>query len=332
MARLEIVEFLKGYAIFTIIIFHFLQALHLPGPYDQFIFFGGTGVHLFLLMSGFGLYLSYLKRPLPYGAYLKKRISKIYIPYILVVIISATLSLFVPLYENSWYALGGHVFLYKMFNESIMGSYGFPLWFISTILQLYIVFYGLAFIAKRLSNLQFLILCTVVSMIWIAIVILIGKEPERVWNSFFLRYLWEFGLGMVIASRIAQGDFQPGSRIKTIHYLIIGIFNCALYAFLALKGGGIGKMTNDIPALIGYSCIAIWVYRLNLDSINKFFIFTGKISFSLYLLHFMILYLLLFLLDALPVPAILIAALMVTYLVAVFYQKVIDGLYKFMKI
>jgi peptidoglycan/LPS O-acetylase OafA/YrhL len=332
MKRLEIVEFLKGYAIFTIIIFHYLQALKLPSPFSEFIFFGGTGVHLFVLLSGFGLYLSYLTKPLTYPSYIKKRLSKIYIPYIIVVFLSALLSLFLPLYENSLYAFGGHVLLYKMFDETIMGSYGYPLWFISMILQFYIVFYVIAFIAKRSGNVKFLILCTALSMAWIALVLLIGKEKERVWNSFFLRYLWEFALGMVIASRFITNNYKLNFTLKPVYYLIIGILNCALYAFLALKGGELGKMTNDIPALIGYSSIAIWVYLLNINVINKFFTFTGRISFSLYLLHILIMHLSLLFLDMLAVVGVLIFSLILTYLISNYYQKAINGLYKSMKI
>lgn len=323
MRRLHIIDFLKGYAIFTIIIFHYLQTLKLPRPFNQLIFFGGTGVHLFILLSGFGLYLSYLNRPLTYGAFLKKRTSKIYIPYILVILISAFISLFIPIYENSLYALGGHVFLYKMFDESIMGSYGYPLWFISTILQFYVVFYLLVHAAQRLTNIQFLLISLGLSLAWTFLVLSIGKEPDRVWNSFFLRYLWEFALGMIIASRLRQNHYQLTFAIKPIYMLLIGICNCALYAALALKGGSVGKMINDIPALIGYSCLAVWVYQLGIARVTWFFTFTGNISYSLYLLHFLILLMSLFLLENLPLPLTLLVSLAATYFAAVYFEKAV---------
>jgi len=323
--KLQVVEFLKGYAIFTIIVFHCLQALKLPEPFSQLIFFGGTGVHLFILLSGFGLYLSYLNKPLPYSVFIKKRAGKIYFPYIGVVVLSAIISLFIPIYENSLYALGGHVFLYKMFDESIMGSYGYPLWFISTILQFYIAFYAIVFFLRKFSYKYFLLLCFALSMGWIFFVLAIGKEPERVWNSFFLRYLWEFALGMVIASKLKENNYQLPFNAKPWYFLVIGVINCALYAFLALKGGHIGKLLNDIPALIGYSGIAVWIYQLCVGPINKFFLFTGRISYPLYLLHFLVLLLGLYLLRALPGVAIVTIALLVTYLASVTYHKVTTG-------
>lgn len=324
MRKLQIVEFLKGYAIFTIIIFHYLQALDLSKPFSELIFFGGTGVHLFVLLSGFGLYLSYLNKPIPYTVYLKKRTGKIYFPYIAVVILSAVISLFIPLYENSLYALGGHIFLYKMFDESIMGSYGYPLWFISMILQFYIAFYAIVFLARRLSYKYFLLICFVLSTAWIFFVLAIGKEPERVWNSFFLRYLWEFALGMVIASKLKENNYQLPFNARPIYFLITGVTNCALYAFLAMKGGDAGKLLNDIPALIGYSCIAVWIYQLKIKVINKFFLFTGRMSYQLYLLHFLILLLALYILNVLPVIAIICISLVTTYIVCIAYQKAVS--------
>lgn len=326
MRRLHIIDFLKGYAIFTIIVFHYLQTLKLPRPFNQLIFFGGTGVHLFILLSGFGLYLSYLNRPLPYGAFLKKRTGKIYIPYILVILISAFISLFIPVYDNSLYALGGHVFLYKMFDESIMGSYGYPLWFISTILQFYVVFHLLVQGAQRLTNIQFLLICLGVSLAWTFLVLSIGKESERVWNSFFLRYLWEFALGMIVASQLRKNHYQLPFVIKPVYILLIGIGNCALYAVLALEGGAIGKMINDVPALIGYSCIAVWVYQLGIGGLTRFFTFTGSISYSLYLLHFLILLMSLLLLKNLPLPLTLLVSLAATYSAAVYFEKAVTAL------
>ena len=51
--RYEYIQFAKGYAIFTIMLFHVLQRLVLPEILQKAIVFGGTGVHLFFLLSGF---------------------------------------------------------------------------------------------------------------------------------------------------------------------------------------------------------------------------------------------------------------------------------------
>ena len=328
MKRIEIIEFLKGYSIFTIIIFHFLQTFHFQNIAGKLISFGGTGVHLFVLLSGFGLYYSHIHKPLSFGSFIQKRITKIYFPYIVIVLLSAAIALFIPIFKSSLYALGGHVFLYKMFDESIMGSYGYPLWFISMIIQFYIAFNLIVQLKDKTGNKLFLIICFVISILWTILFIYLGKEAIRVWNSFFIRYLWEFALGMVLASEFKRNDYKLSFKIKPIYYLLIGIFNCVVYAFLSLNGGDIGKMTNDIPALIGYSSLAIWIYLIYNKKINGFFLYTGKISYSLYLLHTLTVSIVLYFFTSLPIALSLIIALILTYILADLYQKIVNFAYQ----
>jgi peptidoglycan/LPS O-acetylase OafA/YrhL len=332
MKKIEIIDFLKGYSIFTIVIFHYLLTLNLPAPYGKFIYFGGTGVHLFVVLSGIGLYLSYLNKPENYVTYIKKRFSKVYIPYVLVVLITALITLFYKIFEGSLYALGGHVFLYKMFDEKIIGSYGYPLWFVSMIFQFYFVFYGIIYFKKLIKKDNvFVFICLVISISWAILVFLLSKESLRVWNSFFLQYLWEFALGMVIASLIYSG-FKFNYTIKQVYILLTGVVCCAIYGAMVFLLGDIGKLFNDVPALIGYSLIAIWLYLINNKLVNNFFLFTGKISYPLYLLHSLILGVLNLFFPDLAMPLILIIALLISYLTSYYYQIVVNKIYKLFKI
>ncbi len=71
--KLDVVNFLRGYSITTIVLMHLVQGYGLPGWAFKATSFGGAGVHVFILCSGFGLYLSYLNKPLGYKAFLRKR-------------------------------------------------------------------------------------------------------------------------------------------------------------------------------------------------------------------------------------------------------------------
>ena len=214
-----------------------------------------------------------------------------------------------------------------MFDESIIGSYGYPLWFISMIIQFYLVFNLLVWFKEKIGNKWFIIICFLLSFLWTGLVIGLGKETFRVWNSFFLRYLWEFAIGMVIASEFKRNDYQLKIKIKTSYILIIGLVNCALYACLALKGGEIGKMTNDIPALIGYSSLAIWIYLVGVKIINSFFLYTGKISYSMYLLHTLIQMIVLYYISYVNMYLALVIALISVYLISGLFQKSINFVY-----
>ena len=282
----SLITFLKGYAIFTIVLFHLLQNVGLPTYVEQGLAFGGTGVHTFFLLSGFGLYLSHLRRPLSFRAFVGKRFAKIYVPYLGVVLLSALLSLFLPVFASSGYALLGHVFLYKMFDDQIIGSYGYHLWFVSTIIQFYLAFPAFAWLKQRTSDTTFLLTTLALSALWIGVVLALGKGEVRAWYSFFLQYAWEFGLGMLLAQRYAQrGAWKLPSGWVLSGCALVGL---TIYSLMTLYGGTVGKMTNDLPALVGYTAVGLLVYRLRWTVVRRFLLFTGTISYALYLVHIVV--------------------------------------------
>ena len=149
--RLQIIDFLRGYSIFTIVVFHLFQRYDFPNILEKAINFGGAGVHIFILCSGFGLCLSQLNKPLNFIEFLKKRFLKIYIPYIIIILIS----FFIPfLYIDSdrLVALLSHIFLFKMFDEHLISSFGGQFWFVSMIIQFYLFFYLLFKISERMNG------------------------------------------------------------------------------------------------------------------------------------------------------------------------------------
>ena len=73
------IAFLRGFSIITIVLMHFMQNNALTSIFLKIISIGGTGVHIFFFCSGFGLFLSYMKHPLLYTEFIKKRFFKILI-------------------------------------------------------------------------------------------------------------------------------------------------------------------------------------------------------------------------------------------------------------
>lgn len=138
MKKLEVINYLRGFAIFTIVLMHCVQG-YLDGALHKAASLGGAGVHVFILCSGFGLYLSYLNKPLGYRDFLKRRFGKVYFPYVIVIGLYAIWGLMSSGIVN-WEAVASHVFLYKMFDNELDVSICYPFWFISTIIQFYIFF------------------------------------------------------------------------------------------------------------------------------------------------------------------------------------------------
>lgn len=282
MKRLQVVDFLRGFSIFTIVLMHLVQSYPLPSFLMKATSFGGAGVHVFILCSGFGLYLSSLHKPLGYRKFLKRRFSKVYIPYVLVVLISA-LYFGIVCGQDVLMPLLGSVFLFKMFVPSLEHAFGGQMWFVSTIIQFYLFWPLTVRLFKMKWGGQFALL---ISLLWATFTTLMGLDDERVWNSFFLQYLWEFVLGMWLASVY----FEHPEKLKLPNMWILVV---AMIVGLGLTGvsgfaGGIWKSYNDIPSLVGYMSMALIIYKIGVKFINRFFEYTNKVSYGWYLVHILV--------------------------------------------
>lgn len=134
--KLDVVNFLRGYSITTIVLMHLVQGYGLPGWAFKATSFGGAGVHVFILCSGFGLYLSYLNKPLGYKDFLRKRFGRIYWPMAIVCLATAVWMLCQG--KEVLMPLLGNLLLFKMFVPGLEISMGGQMWFISTIIQFYL--------------------------------------------------------------------------------------------------------------------------------------------------------------------------------------------------
>lgn len=130
------VNFLRGYSISTIVIMHLVGMLGISGIWEKAAAFGGAGVHVFILCSRFGLYLSYLRKPLGYIAFLKKRFTRIYMPMAVLCVATAV---WMACMGREWFMpLWGNLLLFKMFVPELESSMGGQMWFVSTIIQFYL--------------------------------------------------------------------------------------------------------------------------------------------------------------------------------------------------
>ena len=161
-----------------------------------------------------------------------------------------------------------------------------------------------------------------ISLAWATFTTLAGLDDERVWNSFFLQYLWEFVLGMWLA----KVYFDHSERIKVPSYWALFV---AMFIGLGLTGltgfvGGIWKSYNDIPSLVGYMSMALIVYKLGVKWINRFFAYTNKVSYEWYLVHILVFSIYFeFARGVLPFYADWMILMVASYGVAIGYHKII---------
>lgn len=334
--KLDIVDFLRGFAIFTIALMHLVQG-SLTGALNKAASLGGAGVHVFLLASGFGLYLSYKKNPLGYGEFLKKRFGKVYWPYAMVMLLWGLWFLFAkgafPIKSIS-----SHLLLYKMFDAELDVSLCYPFWFISTIIQFYICW---PLIVRILgvgggNSTKGLVLATVISIAWATTVGILGYEDLRPWGSFFLQYLWEFVLGMWLADKYANSSSKVNALLaepKTLkwQWLIVG---AVIGMGLTVAMGWIGdilKLYNDIPSLMGYLSLLLIVYKAScsfecLTWIKTFFTRASSFGYELYLVHSLVYVVMGYLLkDILPLPIWIVITFITAYIVAWLYSTILKS-------
>ena len=321
LRKYAIVDFLRGYSIFTIALMHLVMGC-VTGVLSKAVAFGGAGVHVFILCSGFGLYLSYQKKPLGYGEFLKRRFGKVWTPYAIAVVLWGIWFLtskgFFPIRE-----MASHLLLYKMFSTKLDTSLCGPYWFISTIVQFYL-FWPLIVKVYRMKWAIFLFLA--ISLMWSTVVGVLGLEEERPWGCFFLQYLWEFGLGMWIAEKIFNGygeKYMDGSGLRWWWLLVGTVGGMGLSAFMAWNGGLL-KLYNDIPSLIGYMSVALLVYKMGIKLVNRFFEWANCFSYELYLVHSLVFAVIAFSLKGIvPVYLLLGFSLLLAYAVGYGYSRLL---------
>lgn len=279
--KLQIVNFLRGFSIFTIVLMHLIQSYEIPSWLVNVTSFGGAGVHVFILCSGFGLYLSYLNTPLKYKDFLRKRFVRIYWPMAVVCLATAVWMCFQG--KDVLMPLLGNLLLFKMFVPELESSMGGQMWFISTIIQFYLAW---PLIVRLINVNRGYIATLIISLSWATIVGLSGFSEERVWNSFFLQYLWEFCLGM----KLAEIYKEKPSVLKPPQWKLLVPLCIACMVVTGFMGwlGFPWRLYNDIPSLFCYLSLALIVYKVGVVPVNKFFCYTNKFSYEWYLVHILV--------------------------------------------
>lgn len=280
--RNEYISFVKALAILTIVLYHFLFPIPMHFILSKLVGLGGGGVHLFIFASGYGLYLS---KYTSYFQFLKKRFAKVVIPYFLTIGFIFLVNIFIQIFPTDGFdAFFSHIFFYKMFIENFEGSFGGQFWFMSTIIQLYLLFPALLFFILRNNSMVCLLSLIVISLLYATSITILGYGELRIVNSFFIQYIWEFALGIIIAKENLMDKIVA---IKWYYVLSISIAAYTIMAFLTLFFGALGRNINDVFSFLGYGFFSILCYqmaRLNKTVLN-WFNAVEPISYALFLTH-----------------------------------------------
>ena len=317
-AKIPFVDFARGFAIFTIVTMHLAWGLDLPGIVEKALSFGGAGVHMFILCSGFGLALSHLRRPAGYGAFLSRRLRRIYPPYFIAVALWCAYA-FAKSNPIDWNAVASHVFLYKMFDAKLDVSICYHYWFVSTILQFYLCWP----LILRLMRLRHgLPAAFAISIGWAALVGFLGLGESRPWGSCFVQYLWEFCLGTELAKNASSIE----DRIRRLRVPHLALAAAACIAATGAMGvyGGFLKLFNDFTSLAGYTACALLAYKLCGRRACGLFEWTSGFGYEWYLLHGLVHMTVLSLLPRVPPLSAALLAFALSYGAGWTYRRALD--------
>lgn len=251
---------------------------HLLFNFFNFVFgLGYQAVHLFFILSGFGLTLSALlvekkTERIRWFGFIKKRFIRLYPSYWLILAIYLLLNFF---QYSSFLGLLKTYVKGAIFLDVIPAT-----WYIPILLQLYLLFPFLFYFLKKLSIKNFLLLSLLVKTVSSAIIITTsllafdkilgfgygGLAP----GGIALTRLFEFCFGMAIAKHwfTHERSVDAFTVFQKPKAIILGIFLECLGIFLSLKYTAIRFIDHDIPvglfisdAFIG---IGIFIISLNL--------------------------------------------------------------------
>jgi len=286
--RIDFVDFGRGLSILSIVLFHYLDRSIVGGVSRAFVF-GAAGVHLFMLLSGFGLMLSrFSASP---GVFYRRRLVKILVPYYLFVTLAFIINTIHTYYPGAGlYAYLGHLFWFKMFDARIIGSFGGQLWFLSTIIACYLVFPLLRWLMQRLGATRFVLAACVISAGYTITITALGVTGSHAVRRFILQYLWEFCAGMALGAAYKRSGFLVWDRPAWVlgPAAVAGFAGMALVARIA---PGLTYVFDAAPSLVGFTAALALLhaacerFALRLHAAG---VFLGDISFELFLVHMLV--------------------------------------------
>ena len=291
----SVTQELKGLGILTVVFAHFAYMLVTNA---DFLFplsiIAGVGVDLFLFMSGYGLTIGMLKKPLPILEFYKRRVIKIFIPFwVAIILIFAANAIFLDIHYSVPYMI-----------QSLLGWFptaeGFadvnsPFWYITWMMMFYVLF-PLVFSTKR-PWLSAIILAVIATLIGV-------YNPLDMGDNWLHRlHTVAFSLGIVFAWLLFETKDKENklvvylkefrNKAKFTPYIVIALMlGVVVYMSLHTTANhwptltailGKGYFVDQLTSIVIMFAFIVIFSLKKFD--NKFLSIYGLYSFEVYLIH-----------------------------------------------
>lgn len=293
---ISVTQELKGLGILTVVFAHFAY-MKVTNP--EFLFplsiIAGVGVDLFLFMSGYGLSVGMLKKPMSVLDFYKRRLIKIFIPFwVALIIIFAADAIFLGTFYSVPYMIQS--FLGWFPTALGFGDVNSPFWYITWMIMFYALF-PIVFSTKRpwLSALILAVIATLIGTF----------NPFNLGDNWLHRlHTLAFPMGIIAAWLLQESKGKENKLVKTIkeirnnsngimRYSVIFVM-FALVVYMSLH-----TTANHWPILTSiltkgfyveqFTSIVIMMAFIVIFSLkkvdNKFLAIYGVYSFEVYLIH-----------------------------------------------
>ena len=272
---------LRGILVLLIVLHHLSGVTSFPGLspsfrmlVSQFTFFGGGAVSMFFFISGYGLMASLHKKGKIYlDSFYKKRFLKLLPPLLIATCIFICIRM---CFE--------HLSAWNICYEMTLGNPPLPnSWYMYALFILYIFFHAV-FSICGVQGRKALNWMWIGSFAYIACILLLG------WGYWWYTSVLSFNIGIEYAC-MSQG-VQSFVRKKLISFFVGSILFLLVFIFIYLRFVSDGMKIASLIALnVTLPIVMVWVIQVlgivNLTSLK----FLGGISYELYLVHGIFIYL-----------------------------------------
>jgi peptidoglycan/LPS O-acetylase OafA/YrhL len=254
---------LKGLAIIFVLLGHL-----------GYIFFAGAwGVNLFLILSGYGVYLSYSKNGLK--DFFTKKAIKVYLPYLIYAIIMVCYYLY-----TNHFVFSRKIVLATLLGLDINANLDKSMWYISFIFFEYFLFFVTATFANKVSKIISKEKFIFFTIIILSVLFMKFFDFNLLWHveSGVTFYVFAFPIGVLLA---IIKDWKVNKNFRELLFVFASIV-CFIITICLYKNCNT-FFQYFIFALAIPGLIILISQILKKFNSNKILLFFGEYSFYIYL-------------------------------------------------